>query len=610
MGLDFSVFFLMKKVLFTALLAFGCIAAHAQLADNQRPVGTYYTDVLPAAGVGNPSEPGFFTVLTAVPIENFNKVGNCKIVGVRFGLDAPIGETMVHVRPIVYGDESAQIYDDVVSASVPTTQRGWNYVTLPMPLDIKDFLEAGALLVGFDYNQEKDGDNAYPLMVTKQESDFGLLFEGSMEGKEGIYDFSPTGSLCAQFICEGEIPEYDVVADQIILDKHAMDIGAKSALMVNLYNYGTKEVRNLNLDVLINGEKVQTLTQKSAIGTLMPKNYLYNVTIPESLKPGVHNLTIKATSVGNEPLTANLDDDAASMDFTAISDNERVERDRHLIEHFTSVDCVWCPRGAEFLKALCAAEPKTTIVSIHGNMGKQDPYCTEESLEVIKKLDIRAYPGAAVNRIAFDDGSYSFNLSYELEEFDSYVSKFQQYIRDYSEVCIAPVTANAMLSKDGSYIGIDVCGEGGPYLRDVLSDCVLNVYIVENELVNRQIDNHGVVDAKYVHNNVMRKRVTRVDGTRLEFLNSNSYKNHFNVPVHISWRPKNLEVVAFVTRVTDNPWGRGVINATRIPVQNYVEGIEAVEADETPAVIYDLSGRVAQSSAHGVFIQGGKKIVR
>lgn len=599
----------MKKYILTAALALGFLSASAQLADNQRPVGTYYTDALPAAGVGNPAEPGHFTVYTAVPMSQFKKVGNAKIVGVRFGLDSSIGETVVHIRPVVYKAETADIYDDFLTVPVETTKRGWNYVSLPTPLVASGFDDASALLLGFEYEQTKDESTAYPLMVNNKETDFGLVFEGTMGGKEGIYDFSPTGSLCVQFVCEGDIPEYDVVADDIILDKHAMAIDAKSAIMVNLFNYGTKEVRGLNLDVLIDGEKVQTLTQKSAIGTLVPKNYLYNVLVPEGVKPGIHKLTVKASSVGNEPLTANLDDDAVSMNFTAISDNELVDRDRHLIEHFTSVDCVWCPRGADFLKALCAAEPKTTIVSIHGNMGKQDPYCNEETVEVINKLGIRSFPGAAVNRIAFDDGSYSFNLSYEPEEFDTYVGKFRQYIRDYSEVCIAPIEANAMLSEKGDYISIDVKGEGNPYLKDVLADCVVNVYIVENELINRQIDNHGNVDPKYVHNNVMRKRVTRIDGNKLDFLNSSSYKNHFAVPLNIAWRPKNLEVVAFVTRVTENPWGRGVINATRVPVQTYVEGIEAVELEAAPEVMYDLSGRVAQPVTKGVRIANGKKYI-
>lgn len=600
----------MKKILLIAALALGSLGASAQLADNQRPVGTYYTDALPEAGVGNPAEPGHFTVYTAVPISQFKKIGNAKIVGVRFGLDGSIGETVVHIRPVVYKAETADIYDDFIAVPVESTKRGWNYVTLPTPLVASGFDDASALLLGFEYEQTKDESTAYPLMVNNKETDFGLVFEGTMDGKEGFYDFSPTGSLCVQFVCEGDIPEYDVVADEIILDKHAMDIDAKSAIMVNLFNYGLKEVRGLNLDVLIDGEKVQTLTQKSAIGTLVPKNYLYNILVPEGVKPGVHKLTVKAASVGSEPLTANLDDDAVGMNFTAISDNEHVERDRHLIEHFTSVDCVWCPLGAQFLGALCQADPKVTIVSIHGNMGKQDPYCIEDGVEVMNKLGIKSFPVAAVNRIAADDGSYDCILSIENDERDEYITKYQRYIKEYSEVCIAPISANAMLSEKGDYISIDVKGEGSPFLKDVLSDCVVNVYVVENELINRQIDNHGNVDPKYVHNNVMRKRVTRIDGNKLEFLNNSSYKNHFAVPLNIAWRPKNLEIVAFITRVTDNPYGRGVINATRVPVQTYVEGIETIEVDAAPEVMYDLSGRVAQPAAHGVFIQGGRKVIR
>lgn len=600
----------MKKYLFSLALSCAAMTGYAQLADNQRPVGTYYTNALPNGGVGNPAEPGHFTVYTAIPVSNFNKIGNAKIVGVRFGLNESIGETVVHVRPVVYKADNADIYDDFLTVPVATTESGWNYVTFPTPLDVDDFSDASALFVGFEYDQTKEEDTAYPLFVNDKETDFGLVFEGIMGGKQGIYDYSPTGSLCMQFVCEGDIPEYDIVADELILDKHAMDIDAKGDVMVNLFNYGLKEVRGLNLDVFIDGEKVQTLTQKGTIGTLAPKNYLYSVLVPEGVKPGIHELTIKAASVAGESLTANLDDDAVSMSFTAISDNEHVVRDRHLIEHFTSVDCIWCPRGSEFLQSLCAAEPKVTLVSIHGNMGKQDPYCNDESLEVINKLGIRSFPGAAVNRITFDDGSYSFNISYEPEDFELYVGKFQRYLRDYSEVCIAPITATAMLSEKNEYIDIYVKGEGSPYLQDVLADCVLNVYVVENALVNRQLYHDGRTDTKYVHNNVMRKRVTSVDGTNLDFHNASSYNNHFTVPLNLAWRPKNLEVVAFITRVTDNPYGRGVINATRVPVDTYVEGIVAVEADTAVAPVFDLSGRMAQPSTHGVFIQNGKKVIR
>lgn len=599
----------MKKILLATALIFGCISANAQLADNQRPVGTYYTDVLPATGVGNPSEQGKFTVLTAVPISKFDKIGNAMIVGVRFGLDSSIGATKVHIRPIVYGVDSANIYDDVAVASVSSTQRGWNYVTLNKPLYIEDFTDANALLVGYDYVQTADEETAYPLMVNDKEGDFSLIFEGSFDGKDGIYDFSPTGSLCAQFVCEGDIPDYDIVADDIIFDKHAMDIDAKNAIMVNLFNYGLKgDVRNVSLDVYVDNEKVQTLTQKT-VGAF-PKNYLFNVLVPEGVTPGVHALTVKATAVENNPLTTNLDDDAVRMNFTAISDNERVARDLHLIEHFTSVDCVWCPLGSQFLSALCQRDPKITVVSVHGNMGKQDPYCIEDGVEVMNQLGIKSFPVAAVNRIAADDGSYACVLSIEDDEREEYVNKYLRYIKDYSEVCIAPITATAMLNEKGDYISIDVKGEGSPYLSDVLSDCVLNVYVVENQLVNRQIDNHGNTDPKYVHNNVMRKRVTRIEGNKLDFYSNKGYHNHFSVPLHVAWRPKNLEIVAFVTRVTDNPYGRGVINAIRVPVQTYVEGIETITADAGPATIYDLSGRTVQPASHGVFIQGGRKILR
>lgn len=599
----------MKKFLLSLALACAALSGYAQLADNQRPVGTYYTDVLPSEGVGNPSETGKFTVLTTVSLGRFNKIGNAKIVGMRFGLNCPIGATKVHVRPAIFGATNAQIFEDVATANVLTTKEGWNYAKFAQPLDLRDFEEADAFLIGYDYTQTNNGETDYPLLVNDVRGYYSLVFVGALDGKEGIYDFSPTGSLCAQLICEGDIPDYDIVVEDLIFDKHAMAIDAKSDIMVKAYNYGLKgNVRNVNFDILIDGEKVQTLTQRSV--ETKPLNFLFSVPVPESVKPGVHKMTVKATSVGNDPITANLSDDAVSMKFTAVSDNEMVERDLHLVEHFTSVDCMWCPRGTQFLQELCQKNPKVTVVSIHGNMGQQDPYCTEESNDVIKKLGIQSYPGAAVNRIAFDDGSYSFALTFEPGDFDKFVSKYNQYLKEYSEVCIAPIQLSAMLTEDGKTINIDIDGAGSPYLRDVLSDCVLNVYVVENGLVNRQKDENGATNPFATHNNVMRRRVTEVDGNKIAFASSSTYHNNFKVPVSDAWKTENMEVVAFITRVTDNPYGRGVINATRVPVSSYAEGIEAVSVEAAPAVVYDLSGRVAQPSVHGVFLQNGKKVIR
>lgn len=602
----------MKKLLFALSVAFCFLTAHAQMTDDQRPVGTTYTSALPDGGTGNPACPGHFTVMTAVPMSQFEKIGNGRIVGVRFGLNQSIGATTIHIAPVIYGATSAQIYDDVAQATVTTTVEGWNYATLSEPIPVSDFEEASALLVGYEYDQTKESDKAYPLYVDDNVNDFGLVFFGPIDGKDGIYDFSPTGSLCAQFIVEGDIPDYDIVASGMILDKCAMKVGEKGALMVNLFNYGRKSVQNLSLDVLIDGQKAGSLTQRT-VGS-EPKNYIFYPEIPADLKPGVHQLAVKAAKVGNTKLDANLDDDAVTLPITAITDAEIMPRDKYLVEQFTSVDCTWCPRGSELLQQFCEAQPDATVVAVHGNMGSTpDPYCSEQTLSLIQKLGIRSFPTCALNRICFDDASYGLNISHEKEDYEWVIAKLKGYLADNSEVCIAPISTNAMITESGRAIEITVKGKGTEYLRDVLSDCVLNIYVVENELVSRQSQPDGTVNRSYTHNNVLRQVVTSIDGDKIHFLNGSEYRNDYTVVIPPVWRTKNLEVVAFITRKTDYIYGTGVINANREPVQSYVAAIPSVEATRTvEAPAYDLSGRVVTDSVSKtgrVVIRGNKKMV-
>lgn len=602
----------MNKLLLAMSIACCSLAVQAQMIDNQRPVGTTYTSQLPDGGTGNPASPGHFTVLTAVPMPQFEKVGNARIVGVRFGLNQSIGATTVHIAPVIYGATSAQIFDDVAQASVTTTADGWNYVTLDQPLLISDFEEASALLVGYEYDQVADNDKAYPLYVDDNVNEFGLLYLGAIDGKDGIYDFSPSGSLCAQFIVEGDIPDYDVVSSGFILDKCAMKVGEKGAVMVNMFNYGRRTVQNLALDVLIDGQKVGSLSQKS-IGT-EPKNYIFYPEIPADLKPGVHQLAIKAAKVGNTKLEANLDDDVVTLPITAITDAEIMPRDKYLVEQFTSVDCTWCPRGSELLQQFCEAQPDATVVAVHGNMSSTpDPFYSDQTQALIKKLGIRSFPTCALNRICFDDASYALNISHEKEDYEWVINKLKGYLAENSEVCIAPINTNAMITESGRAIEVTVKGKGTEYLRDVLSDCALNIYIVENGLVSRQSFPNGGVERNYTHNNVLRQVVTSIDGDKIHFLNNSEYRNEYTVVIPPNWRTKNLEVVAFITRKTDYIYGTGVINANREPVQSYVEAIPSVEATRTVDVpTYDISGRAATvptSNAGRVVIRGNKKMI-
>lgn len=596
---------IMKKLLILLLSLLACISSYAQLAQNQRVVGNnYYTDVLPSEGSEIDGAKNFM-LLTAVPSECFAKVAQGNVVGVRFGLNASIGATTVHVMPAFVGaDGNLQVAftnEQHLELPVAETKAGWNYAMLDEEIPVEFYQDFDFVFVGYDYTSTDDG--SYPLCVNSEENMLG--FVTIVNGGWGD-DYH--GTLCVQFVVEGDFPGVDLVANHIILDKYSMVIGKSGDILVNMHNYGQTNASNVELQVSIDGIKTEVLKQKTV--KITPSDYYFTINIPADLTPGVHNLAVKTVSAGGEALTAGTEDDEVKTTFTAIKQSDIVERDKYLIEQFTSTYCTWCPNGSEFLKSVQELVPSATVVAVHGNMSAQqvDPYNNDDTSAILRRYGVVSFPGAAVNRIALSDGSFNWAISYDDGREDQHVKQVAEYLKSSSELCIAPISAEATLSADGKQITVNVSGEGSDHLRDILEDCAVTVYVVENGLVSLQYY-PGAYEPKYVHNNVLRKIASSPSGDKLRFPDDNAYERSYSVDVPAEWNTKNLEVVAFITRRSENPFNSGVINATRVAVVDPT-GVESVELNAASAPVYDLSGRAASANAHGVFIQQGKKVIR
>lgn len=591
----------MKKFFFILLFVLSSVTAFAQLELNHRVVGNNYnTDVLPKEGIGI-EETGNYIVLTGVPMDAFDKVASGKIVGARFGLSESIGATKLHVIPAEVVNGELRIYNknEVATVSVETTTDGWNYVWFDEDVPFSDLDGLDFLFLGYEYTQKAD---TYPICVNPDMNTLGLMF---LDG--GSFD-DYAGTLCAQFIVEGEFPEVDIVGNYMILDKYSMVIGTTGDILVNMYNYGRKSASTVALDVRIDGVKTQTLTQKTV--KITPADYYYTINIPANLTPGVHNLSIKAASAGGDALTQSVYDDEVTTTFTAVEASDIVERDKYLIEQYTSTYCTWCPKGSEFLKSVQEYEPSATVVAVHGNMSAQqiDPYNNDDANALLRNFGVTSFPCAAVNRIALSDASFLWATSYDDGREDQHAKQVAEYLKSSSELCIAPVSAEAMLSADNKTMEIAVSGTGSQHLRDILDDCVVTVYVVENGMVSLQYY-PGAYEPKYVHNNVLRKIVSSPSGDKLRFSDDDAYERSYTIDVPADWNTQNLEVVAFITRRSDNPFNSGIINATRVAVVD-PSGVQSVELNAAATPVYDLSGRAVSASANGVFIQNGKKVIR
>lgn len=130
--------------------------APRKIASNQRWVGYYSSDALADYGMGVPSYPGENKVAIYLTESILKPYIGMKIVGIRFGLCADIGQSSVFLSQIKDGYPDQVLTYTYVQNGVT----GWNEETFPKPYTIKAGEE---LVAGFEYTQYSDDeDHSYP----------------------------------------------------------------------------------------------------------------------------------------------------------------------------------------------------------------------------------------------------------------------------------------------------------------------------------------------------------------------------------------------------------------------------------------------------------------
>lgn len=104
-----------------------------KIASNQRWVGYYSSDALADYGMGVPSYPGENKVAIYLTESILKPYIGMKIVGIRFGLCADIGQSSVFLSQIKDGYPDQVLTYTYVQNGVT----GWNEETFPKPYTIK-----------------------------------------------------------------------------------------------------------------------------------------------------------------------------------------------------------------------------------------------------------------------------------------------------------------------------------------------------------------------------------------------------------------------------------------------------------------------------------------
>lgn len=232
---------------------------------------------------------------------------------------------------------------------------------------------------------------------------------------------------------------------------------------------------------------------------------------------------------------------------TIIDDNERLiyvkpsDVKKHvLIEDFTGQRCVNCPKAAEKIKELQETYGEENIIAVGiygGDFGyttvaeghKPLSLTTEDGSSYYTKWNVKAQPSGMVDRYG---GQVLTNLSY-------WTAYTNGMINTEPTVAIIP-TANYNADTKTLQVDVEVAG------LNTLSGAKLQVWLVEDGIVDMQYMPDGSVNNEYVHNHVFRATLSNVNGDDINVVEDSDIKKSYSIQIKDEWKAENMSVVAFV----------------------------------------------------------------
>ena len=578
------------------------------LADNQKLMGPYTTDDVATSqqGLGLPNFPGELGVGALLGKSDIARFDGGNIVKMRYGLANAAKVSSVFVYLIDADGNLTELFTEPVTG---TSVAGWNEVTLSKPYTL-DLTGCEGLLMGFDYTQISTNTiEAYPLSVTGDVATTTLVY-GNLGQGQGWYNIGAEsyGSLSVQAVVEKDYPDYDLGLGN--LKAYAYNkAGDKETFTFSISSFGKNVPQTYALDVAVDGQVVTTYETPVALsdGTSALSG---NIVLPAELAAGKHTLKLSVAKINGEVPASNTADDVVTEQFTVYT--QSFPHQKQLVEHFTSTSCTYCPLGDAVLTALEGKRDDIARVSVHGiqNANYPDPYYIEACDVIMYYEEMNGFPSASYNRVAFDfdtgEGlTLAQTLGYNANYKDQVAALLSEAIdengNEYPSFASINVAANYN-PTDGK-LTVKVNGETIEGFTQVMGeDAVLNVCLVEDGLVSRQLNNGRWITA-YTHNNVLRKYVSNVAGDAINF-NGNSYENDYVVDFASNWKPENMRVVAFISRplMSESIFDKFVTNTeTAALTVGDPAGIESAKGDVNGV------SEVARYTTNGVRLSAPQK---
>lgn len=580
-----------------------------KLEEGEKIMGFYTTDELPKTTMGF-GEIGEYAIGTSFPTDIIGKYATREITKVRFGLGEAFGTSIFSIYEM---DENEKLTNLVYTSPEIETVTGWNEITLASPITIKKNTR-----YFFTYTYKEIKQNQYSIL-----SDIGLFPEkardGGMWAKFGddwYKQKTSFGNLVVQAIVKGgDFIDHDLAINNLKTTGYVKK-GGKADFTLQLENWGNKLPESYELAVTIDGQAVEADIQKPA--TLKATQEVAGTfTFPTDLEGVSHKLELSIASINGIKPTENISDDVATTDFKVYS--KSLDRQKSVVELFTSQYCPYCPGGSKIVSAATAKRNDIAIVAVHLDMGyqAQDKFTIAAGNELATALSNGYLPGMAINRYYIDNPVINKYKAITIhpaaaggdteEEAAENLSKLFDEINMNATPAFANVNINTIYDEATRNLDITVSGNATNEAKELYGpNTTLTILLTEDNLKALQMDG-GQMDKSYIHNNVLRAVVTKeTAGDAINWIDETNYSNTFNITLNADWIPQNMNVIAYITpsfnKINDIK-NLSVSNANKVAVTSPAGIEQSIASKEAMEVArFTIDGRQITKPVQGINI--------
>lgn len=217
-----------------------------------------------------------------------------------------------------------------------------------------------------------------------------------------------------------------------------------------------------------------------------------------------------------------------------------------LLEEFTGVRCVNCPRAHTTILNLQTANPGRIVpVGIHTGLFA-NPYAGRNDFRIAEGPNLenllggaQGYPSGAINRTKF---AAENQIVISDQKWSNYIGNELQGTPE----------VNLSLSRAIDVANNKVQLQAKVKLNQAQAEAIhLTIYVVEDNIIDFQLTPSGV-DSSYAHKHVLRRCVTPYNGVNLVAPNlvaNRVFEYNYEIALNPVWNRANTSIVAFVHRI-------------------------------------------------------------